>query len=55
MNSGFKSFELVREFRLLPEPFEVGGELTTLFKLRRHIIHEKYADLIDSIYHADNK
>jgi len=48
--NGFKGFERVPDFRLVPKPFEVGDELTNLFKLKRHIITEKYKKLIDEIY-----
>src|SRR5690625_4062799 len=48
--NGFKSHELVRHVRLLSEPFEVGEELTSLFKLRRHVVEQKYAGLIREIY-----
>jgi long-chain acyl-CoA synthetase len=43
-------YEQVREFRLLGEAFEVGVELTTLFKIKRHIIDKKYAEVINDIY-----
>lgn len=48
--TGFKVFERVVDFRLLPRPFEVGDELTFKFSLKRHVIAEKYTDLINSIY-----
>ncbi|MEX0594143.1 MAG: long-chain fatty acid--CoA ligase [Balneolaceae bacterium] len=47
---GFKPYECPREFRLLPEPFETGREMTSLFKLKRHVIESVYRDLIDDIY-----
>ncbi|MBE7439787.1 MAG: long-chain fatty acid--CoA ligase [Spirochaetales bacterium] len=49
-STGFKVFERVVDCRVLPKPFEVGDELTNLFKLKRHVIAEKYADLIESMY-----
>lgn len=48
--NGFKAHELIRDFRLVHDTFEVGTELTHLRKLRRHVVVEKYHDLIDSIY-----
>lgn len=48
--NGFKNFEHIREFRLVPETFKVGEELTNLFKLKRHVIEEKYASLIREIF-----
>jgi long-chain acyl-CoA synthetase len=47
---GFKSFERISEFRFVPKSFEVGEEMTNTFKLKRHIIAEKYRPLIDSMY-----
>jgi long-chain acyl-CoA synthetase len=40
--TGFKPFELIHEWRALPKPFEVGDELTATYKLRRHVITQKY-------------
>ncbi|MCS7205760.1 MAG: long-chain fatty acid--CoA ligase [Leptospiraceae bacterium] len=48
--AGFKSFERVVDIRLLPKPFEVGDELTNLFKIKRHVVTEKYKDLIEEMY-----
>jgi len=47
--TGFKSFERIAAWRMIPKPFEVGDELTRTFKLRRHVIHEKYAAQIREI------
>lgn len=47
---GFKSFEQVSPFFLITKPFEVGDELTNLMKLKRHVITDKYKDLIKKIY-----
>lgn len=43
-------YEQVREFRILPEPFEVGEELTNLFKIKRHVIEKKHGEIINDIY-----
>ncbi|MCB1142157.1 MAG: AMP-binding protein [Leptospiraceae bacterium] len=48
--NGFKSFEQVTPFFLIVKPFEVGDEMTNLFKLKRHIITEKYKDKIAALY-----
>jgi len=43
--------EKVRNFRLLGEPFTVEeGTLTPTLKLRRGVIRERHADLIDEMY-----
>lgn len=48
--TGFKAFERVVDCRLLPKMFEVNDELTNIFKLKRHVITDKYSDLIKSMY-----
>ena len=48
--NGFKPFERVTSFRFIPKPFEVGDELTNLFKMKRNVITDKYQDMIDKMY-----
>ena len=48
--SGFKSFERITDFRFLPRQLEVGDELTGLHKMKRNVISQKYAALIDEIH-----
>lgn len=48
--TGFKPFERITDWRFLPAPFQVGEELTNTFKLKRHVIGEKYAAIFDEIY-----
>ncbi len=48
--NGFKSFERLTDFRFLPKAMEVGDEITNLFKMKRNVIHDKYKDLIASMY-----
>lgn len=43
-------YEQIREFRILDEPFEVGAELTNLFKIKRHVIEKKHGNIINDIY-----
>ena len=52
--NGYKRFELVHDFRLLTENFTVGDELTNLFKMKRHIIQDKYAELIEEMYNHES-
>ena len=47
---GFKSFEKIGPWRLLIKPFEVGDELTGTYKLKRHLIAEKYRALIEEMF-----
>ncbi len=43
--------EKIRNFRLLAEPFTVeDGTLTPTLKLRRSVITERYADLVNAMY-----
>ena len=44
------SYEKIKRFILLPEPFAMGCELTDTLKLRRSVILKKYADLIEKMY-----
>ncbi|MCR9143206.1 MAG: long-chain fatty acid--CoA ligase [bacterium] len=48
--NGFKGFEKVGDVRLLPKTLEVGDELSAKMSMKRHVITEKYQDLIDAIY-----
>lgn len=48
--NGFKAFERINGFKILPKDFEVGDELTNLFKLKRHVITKKYQGLISDLY-----
>lgn len=48
--NGFKSYELVRDFRLLNEGFQVGQELTNLFKIKRHVVAQKYDHVISEMF-----
>ncbi len=45
------AFEKIKRFRLLPKPFTIeSGELTDTLKLRRRVILERYASLIEDMY-----
>ena len=50
-NNDFGKFEQIKKFKLLPNELSIdGGELTPTLKLKRKIINQKYADLIEEIY-----
>jgi long-chain acyl-CoA synthetase len=53
VNAGLARFEQIKEFRVLPRAFSVdGGELTPTMKVKRRVVAETYADLIESMYGA---
>lgn len=44
------SYENIKRFTLLPEPFMMGCELTDTLKLRRPVVLQKYATEIEAMY-----
>ncbi len=49
-NQAVSKAESIRTFRILPEDFEVGNELSQKMSVKRHVVSEKYGDVIDDIY-----
>ncbi len=49
-SNGFKQFERIRDFRLLTNGFQVGHEMTNLYKVKRHIVEKKFGHVIDDLY-----
>ena len=50
-NERLARVQQVKRWRLLPVEWTAEtGELTPTFKLRRRVVHAKYADIIDSLY-----
>ena len=48
---GFASYEKIKRFTLLPQPFTMAsGELTDTLKYRRRVINQNYAAVIDGMY-----
>ncbi len=51
LNKFFGKWEQIKKFKLLPEAWSVAtGELTPTMKLKRKIIHEKFAIEIETLY-----
>jgi long-chain acyl-CoA synthetase len=51
INSELARYEQVREFRLLPDSLTIeGGFLTPTLKVKRRIVDDRFADIIDDIY-----
>jgi long-chain acyl-CoA synthetase len=50
-NAGLASFETVKRFAVLDHDLSVdGGELTATLKVRRNVVEERFAPLIESLY-----
>jgi long-chain acyl-CoA synthetase len=49
-HNGFKRYEQIRDFRILPESFKVGEELTNLYKIKRHVVERKFNHVITEIF-----
>jgi long-chain acyl-CoA synthetase len=53
LNKGLSAVEAIVDFRLVAHPFsQENGELTPTLKLRRKMVAEHYAELIESMYGA---
>ena len=53
VNEDLSRFQQVKAWELVPNDFsEAGGELTPTQKVKRRVVHEKYAGLIDGVYDA---
>ncbi|NDW08103.1 long-chain fatty acid--CoA ligase [Dysgonomonas sp. 520] len=51
LQAGFASFEKVKKFTMLSEPFSIeNGDLTNTLKIKRRVVAEKYKALIDKMY-----
>ena len=54
LNRGLASYETLKKFHLLPDEFTIrAGELTPTLKVKRRVIEEKYAELIDTMYEEE--
>jgi long-chain acyl-CoA synthetase len=50
-NAGLANFETIKKFVILAEEWTIpDGALTPTLKVKRRIIEERHADLIDALY-----
>ena len=48
--NGFKSFERIFKFKVLPKDFEIGKELSAKQEIKRHVINDMYSKDINSLF-----
>lgn len=49
-NATVSRAESIRAFRVLPEDFTVGVELSQKLSVKRHVVMERYADVVAALY-----
>ncbi len=55
LSADLARFEQIKRYTLLPQEFTIkNGEITPSLKIKRKVITEKYADLIDKMYEETN-
>ena len=51
VNAGLGRFEQIKKFRVLPKPLSIeDGDLTPTMKVKRRVVEQKYAHLIEEMY-----
>jgi long-chain acyl-CoA synthetase len=56
LQKNLPNFERVRRFELLPHPFDAeSGEITPTQKIKRKVIEQRYAHVIDKMYQGISK
>jgi len=48
--TGFKGFELIYRNTLIPDDFEIGRELSAKQEIKRHVISERYGEVIRKMF-----
>ncbi|MEM7157508.1 MAG: long-chain fatty acid--CoA ligase [Myxococcota bacterium] len=55
VNDGLSRHERVRKFHIVPEPFtEATGELTPTRKVKRSVVSQRYAQVLEGLYTGDD-
>ncbi len=49
-NKAVSRAESIRTYRIIPQDFEVGEELTPTLKVKRNVVGERFKDVIEEIY-----
>ncbi len=53
IQKGLSGFEMVKKFAIMPAEFEIGsGEITPTLKVKRNVVLQKYAGLVDKMYNS---
>jgi len=55
VNRTLADHEQIKRFRIVPDEWTVGKELSQTMKLKRKVIYEKYDDICREIYNYDHK
>ena len=50
VKNGFKNFERIYKFKILPKDFEIGKELSAKQEIKRHVINDMYSKEIKSLF-----
>ena len=51
LNAGLNRWETIKKFRILPKELTIeDGELTPSMKVKRKVVQEQFADVVDEMY-----
>lgn len=54
VSADLASYETIKDFRLLKEPFTIeSGELTPTMKVKRNVVEQRYSNLIETMYNKN--